>query len=297
MINSLDVKGLFPNEANKQALDGVAIFVHVVENGGFTAAANQLGNSTSFISKQVTGLESRLGVRLLNRTTRTISLTDVGRLYFERCKQIMVDAEEAERSIFQLHDNPQGVLKLSAPISFSHSHLNDILPDFLKAYPDIQMEIDLNDRFVDVVADGFDVVLRGGELTDSNLISRQILRSRAVVVASPEYLKKFGEPQAPSDLKDHDCIGYAYKKNPALWDFVGADGKRKFIKVRMRTISNNAELNESLTKAGMGFVFFQHLRVKGPLRMARLLRFLKGKWTEQLVSMPYIPIDSIYLQR
>lgn len=237
---------------NREALDGVTVFVQVVESGSFTAAAKRLGNSTSFISKEVTRLENRLDVRLLNRTTRKISLTDVGRLYFERCKQLIADAEEAERSIHQLHGEPRGVLKVSAPVSFGLAYLRSALPQFLDTYPDIQLEIELNDRFVDVVAEGFDVVIRVGDLADSNLISRQIMPSHGVIVASPDYLKKRGRPRHPSELARHDCISYAYKHTPNDWEFTGPGNETVRAKINARVVCNSAELEEAFALAGTG---------------------------------------------
>ncbi len=237
---------------NREILDGMTVFVQVVECGGFTAAAKAMGNSTSFISKEVSRLEDRLGVRLLNRTTRTISPTDIGRLYFERCQQIIADAEETERSIFHLHDNPQGTLKVSAPISMSRCYLLDVLPQFLQTYPDIQLEIDLNDRFVDIVSEGFDVVIRGGILNDSNLISRKILSARGVLVASPDYLKRKGRPTHPSEIIHHDCIGYAYKAVSDYWEFIDEKGNPLNIKITSRVICNNAEMEEAFVKSGIG---------------------------------------------
>lgn len=237
---------------NKEILDGMTVFVQVVECGGFTAAAKEMGNSTSFISKEVTRLEGRLGVRLLNRTTRTINLTDIGRLYFERCQQIIADAEETERSIFHLHDNPRGILKVSAPLSISQRYLIDILPLFLQSYPDIQLEIELNDRYVDIVAEGFDVVIRGGTLTDSNFISRQILQAKGVVIASPEYLRRRGTPAHPSELVDHDCISYSYKQTSDYWEFIESDGSPLNVKIKSRVTCNNAEMEEAFVKSGVG---------------------------------------------
>lgn len=167
---------------------GVSVFVGVVEAGTFTAAAAHLGHSVSFVSKEVTRLEARIGARLLNRTTRTLSLTDAGRDYFERCRQMVADAEDAEASVSHGQNQPRGLLRVGAPVSFGLGYLKDALPEFLNDHPELTAEIELNDRMVDLVAEGFDVVIRVGELKDSSLISRRFSASRGLTVAAPGIL-------------------------------------------------------------------------------------------------------------
>ena len=258
---------------NKDGLDGITVFVQVVESGSFTAAAEQLGHSTSFVSKEVTRLEDRLGARLLNRTTRKISLTDVGRLYFERCKQIVIDAEQAEQCVSQLHEAPRGVLKVSAPVSFGLSYLRQELPQFLETYPELNLDIEFSDRMVDVVAEGFDVVLRIGNLKDSNLIIRRINTSRGVIVAAPSYWQRRGRPSHPTELAKHDCISYSYKQTPSYWEFVDLEAKAIGVNVPIRVQCNSAELEAAMAVAGLGvtrlpaFVIEQEL-AKGLLEIA-----------------------------
>src|SRR5210317_116757 len=141
--------------AKTDVLDGMAVFVGVINAGSFTAAARALGHSTSYISKEITRLEKRLGSRLLNRTTRTISLTDAGRAYFDRCSQIVIDAENAERSVSQLQDEPRGLLRINAPMSFGSKYLLDVLSQFMHQYPEVNLEVEFTDRIIDVVAEGF----------------------------------------------------------------------------------------------------------------------------------------------
>lgn len=236
---------------NRDILEGLIVFVRVVEKGSFTLAANLLGHSTSYISKEVSRLENRLGVRLLNRSTRKISLTDVGKTYYEYCRQIVVDAEEAERSISSQHGVPRGVLKISAPVSIGHIHLAPVLPQFLETYPEVQMDVEFNDRKVDIVAEGFDVVIRVGNLKDTNLINRKIMQSRGVTVVSPEYLQRNRVPAHPLDLTQHDCISYAYKQT-SRWEYTSPNGEPIGVTITPRVISNNAELELSMALAGMG---------------------------------------------
>lgn len=236
---------------NTELLDGIAVFVAVVNAGSFTAAAKQLGHSTSYVSKEVTRLEKRLASRLLNRTTRTISLTDAGKSYFERCSQIVIDAENAERSISHLQDTPRGLLRINAPMSFGLNYLCEYLPEFAKLYPELRLEVEFNDRMIDVIAEGFDVVIRAGQIDNSNLVARKFLSSKAVVVASPEYLKRNGRPNTPAELKHHDQIVYSLAPNPSSWEFYKED-EGLTINLDPRIICNNAEIEMAMVKKGVG---------------------------------------------
>ena len=237
---------------NHNRFSGVSIFVGVVEAGTFTAAAERFGHSVSYVSKAVTRLEERVGVRLLNRTTRTLSLTDAGRLYFERCQQIVADAEAAEHAITMGRETPHGLLKVSAPVSFALSYLRHALPDFLAACPEVTLEIESNDRFVDVVAEGFDVVIRVAELKDSTLVSRRITSSRGLTVAAPAYWDRRGRPTHPAELATHDCISYTYKQAPNRWEFHDPAGGRIAVNIQPRVLCNSAEMETGLAVAGLG---------------------------------------------
>lgn len=236
---------------NTELLNGVAVFVGVIHAGSFTAAAQALGHSTSYVSKEITRLEKRLGSRLLNRTTRTISLTDAGRAYFERCSQIVIDAENAERSIGQLQDNPKGLLRVNAPVSFGSIYLLDHLSEFLKRFPEITLEVEFNDRMIDVVAEGYDVVIRAGQIQDSNLVARKFTTSKSIVVASPEYFKNNGRPETVSELEHHACLAYSLIPNPTLWEFI-KDGHRTVVKVTPRLMCNNAAVEVAMAVNGIG---------------------------------------------
>jgi len=236
---------------NTDLLDGMAVFVDVVNSGSFTRAADELGRSTSYVSKAISSLEKRLGSRLLNRTTRTISLTDAGRAYFERCRQIVFDAENAERSINRLQENPSGLLRINAPVSFGSKYLLDVLPQFLIRYPEVKMDVEFNDRLIDVVAEGYDVVIRVGAIKDSNLVARKFASSKIVTVAAPDYLKRKGCPQQVEDLMQHDCIAYSLLPAPTLWDFYQA-GERSSVSIEPRTICNNAAIQMAMLVQGIG---------------------------------------------
>lgn len=237
---------------NRDHLDGVTVFARVVEKGSFTLAARLLNHSTSYISKEVSRLERRLGVRLLNRSTRKISLTDSGRTYYEYCRQIVADAEEAERSISAQHEIPHGIMKISAPISLGHIYLADLLPQFLKSYPEVQLDVSFDDRLVDVIAEGYDLVIRVTSLRDTSLISRKIMSSSIITLAAPDYLKRRGCPTHPRELVDHDCITYSYIQRPSYWDFFSASGEAVGVTVKPQAICNNDELQRSMAVAGLG---------------------------------------------
>ncbi|VAW54670.1 Transcriptional regulator, LysR family [hydrothermal vent metagenome] len=237
--------------ANTNLLDGVAVFVGVINAGSFTAAAQALGHSTSYVSKEITRLEKRLGSRLLNRTTRTISLTDAGRAYFERCNQIIIDAENAERSINQLQDTPRGLLRVNAPLSIGSIYLLDYFPEFMSLFPEINLEIEFNDRMIDVVAEAYDVVIRAGEIKNSNLIARKLFMSKSVVVASPAYLEKNGYPKETYELEQHSCLAYSLIPNPTAWHFI-KNGKHTTVNFKPRVLTNNAELEIALMVKGVG---------------------------------------------
>lgn len=237
--------------ASTSTFDGMAVFVGVINAGSFTAAAQALGHSTSYVSKEVTRLEKRLGSRLLNRTTRTISLTDAGKAYFERCSQIIIDAENAERSINRLQDSPRGLLRVNAPLSIGSIYLNDYFPEFMGRYPEITLEVEFNDRLIDVVAEGYDVVVRAGEIKDSNLVARKLIMSKSVVVASPEYLKKHGQPETANEIGQHVCLAYSLIPNPTTWDLV-KDGHHTVINFSPKLLANNAELELAMLVSGVG---------------------------------------------
>ena len=232
-------------------LDGMAVFVGVINAGSFTAAARALGHSTSYISKEITRLEKRLGSRLLNRTTRTISLTDTGRAFYERSNQIVNDAENAERSINHLQEKPSGLLRVNAPGSFGTNYLLDVLPQFMHRYPEVKLEVEFNDRLIDVVAEGYDIVIRVDAIKDSNLVARKFTSSKNVVVASPDYLKRKGCPKKAEDLVHHDCVAYSLLPMPTQWDFY-KDGVRTNVTVDPRAMCNSSIIEVAMVVNGIG---------------------------------------------
>ena len=236
---------------NDSIFEGMAAYVAVVNAGSFVAAAQALGHSSSYISKEISKLEKRLGSRLLNRTTRTLSLTDAGRAYYERANQIIIDAENAERSINQLQETPSGLLRVNAPGSFGSRHLLNVFGEFMQHHPEVKLELEFNDRVIDVVAEGYDVVIRVGAIKDSNLVARKFTQSRMVTIAAPSYLEKYGTPLNAEELTQHPCIVYSLLPTPTLWTFY-KDGQRININVEPRAICNSSHIEVSMATQGIG---------------------------------------------
>jgi DNA-binding transcriptional LysR family regulator len=238
-------------------LSGIAVFAAVVDAGSFTKAGERLHLSKSAVSKQITKLEERLGAQLLNRTTRRLNLTEVGQAFYERCRRIVSEAEEAEIAVTRLQVAPRGILRLSAPVSFGIEHLGRALPDFMAHYPELQVDMECADRTVDLVEEGFDMAVRIGHLADSSLIAKRIARGRRCVLASPSYWKAHGKPAHPRDLADHRCLTYAYLQTAQNWTFVDPDTAKPFtVTVPGGALhANNGHVLAAAAIGGQGVIF------------------------------------------
>ena len=257
---------------DSQLLDGVVIFVEVVNGGSFTQAALTSGHSTSYISKEINKLEARLGVRLMHRTTRSLSLTPEGEVYFQQCQQIIDDAEQAHSILSGGQANPQGTLRISCPSSFAMAQMQQLFSDFITLYPEVNLELDLNNRKIDLISEGFDIAIRGTrQLEDSSLISRKIYQSEGVVIASPSYLKKYGTPEKPSDLAGHQAITYSHIKHPGLWSFTNKEGEVESIQVKSRVQTNSTEMEISLCLAGHGIMLMPRFNLSGEIERGELI--------------------------
>ncbi|MGD8326130.1 MAG: LysR family transcriptional regulator [Sphingomonadales bacterium] len=236
-------------------LTAMEIFVKVIKEGSFSAAARSMNMSKSAVSKYVSELEDRLGARLLNRTTRRLSVTDVGRVYFERCQQILSDVMETETAISEDTRKVSGQLRVAAPVTFSVKHLGGPLSEFLGQYPEVDIDLNLNDRRADIVEEGFDVAVRiSRQMTDSSLIAAKLATSRAVTCASPAYLDRHGTPQTPQELVDHNCLRYSNIGPVQEWYY--QDENKELISVRVSgTISaNNGEVLREAALDGQGII-------------------------------------------
>ena len=235
-------------------LEEMRTFVGVVEAGSITAAAERLVIAKSAVSRRLTDLEERLSVQLFRRTTRRMNLTDTGQSFYERCLRILADVEEAELAVSQQHGDLQGRLRVAVPLSFGLNHLGPAIDAFLRTHPGIEFDLDLNDRQVDLLAEGFDLAVRIAELADSTLIARQLAPVRHVVCASPAYLAERGTPRTPAELTHHDCLIYANAPNPGLWTYTDPDGRQGSVQVRARLRANNGDCLNQAAEDGHGIV-------------------------------------------
>jgi len=250
----------------------MVIFVEVVNSGSFTLAAQNSGHSTSYISKEINKLESRLGVRLMHRTTRSLSLTPEGEIYFQQCQQIINDAEQAEETLNGRQLEPKGLLRISCPTSFGHSRMQSIFARFLAQYPFVNLELDLSNRKVDMISEGFDVLLRGSaQLDDSTLISRKVFSSYGVIIASPDYLQREGTPQTPAELSQHKVINYSHLKQPNTWSMVDSAGRQHQVQVQSRVLTNSPEMELSLCIDGQGITRMPRFNLHDEIETGKLV--------------------------
>lgn len=247
----------------------MAAFVRAVEKGGFSPAARELGLTPSAISKLVTRMENRLGVRLLNRTTRKLALTPEGEAFFHRASRILADIEEAENEVARFRAHPRGRLRLNVGTAFGSHQLVPALPEFLARYPEIEVELTMTDRIVDLVEEGADVGLRTGHLADSSLVSRKICDMERVICASPAYLERHGRPRRPEDLLAHNCLVIAGAPQFQRWPFRFADGVRE-VAVTGNVSANNAETLVQLAVNGLGIIRLADVIVGGAIGRGEL---------------------------
>ncbi|MEQ8229562.1 MAG: LysR family transcriptional regulator [Rhodospirillales bacterium] len=258
----------------------MAVFVRAVEGGGFSAAARDLGITPSAVSKLVGRLEDRLGARLLNRTTRSISLTEEGRTYYERAVTILEEIEAAELAVRELHAEPRGVLKVNSSTAFGRYAVIPYLHEFIEAYPELQVQFITSDSMVDLVGEGVDVGLRIGTLTDSSLIARRLTPVKRVVAGAPAYLERHGVPQTPEDLVNHNCLRVNFETSINRWEFKGTDGPR-ILDVNGSLMVNDASLLYDAAIAGVGLIRAAQFLTWEALRDGRLVPVLQEYETEE----------------
>ena len=269
----------------------IAVFVRVVERGSFTLAADDLALSRAVVSKYISRLEERLGVRLLHRTTRRLSLTEAGAALFEASRAALEKMDEAQAQIARFQSEPRGRLKVSAPMSFGILHLAPALAGFAREHPAVGLDLKLDDRFVNLVEEGIDVAVRIGVLTDSSLVARKIATTRSVVCASPAYLAEHGAPETPEDLATHNCLLYSYLSTANVWRFTAPDGREVPVAVTGNLRVNNGMVNTEAALAGMGIVMTPTFYVGDLIRTGKLRRVLEG------YTLPELGIHAVYPQR
>lgn len=250
-------------------LTGMRTYAAVVATGSFTQAAERLGISKALASKYVGQLEEHLGVRLLNRTTRKLNVTEVGQAYYQRCRLLLDELDELESAVRQQQESPQGQLRVAAPLIFGESYLTRTVADYLKAQPGVSVELVLADRFVNIVDEGFDLAVRIGRLADSSMIARRLAPLRVVLCASPEYLKVAGVPANPEELAAHDCIIDTNVEEPEQWAF-NKEGESLRVKIGGRFRVNSAQAVREMLLSGGGIGLCPRYVVAEDLRTGRL---------------------------
>lgn len=231
-------------------LTRIRVFIHVVETGSFSTASERLGLSRAAVSKYVSQLEDFLGGRLLNRTTRHVSPTESGRIYYERCREILQNLEEADGLVSGLSGQPKGTLRVTCPTYFASRHLLPLIEKFNQLYPDLKVEIMCTERIVDLVDEGYDLAIRMTKTPDQGLIARRLARCRHIVAASPAYLAKNPVPEVPQDLLQHRCVVFSYHTT-SIWPFTKDDGDYS-VKVSAALKTNNPDILLESTILGMG---------------------------------------------
>lgn len=253
----------------------MATFVAVVEAGSFVAAADALGLSKAAVSRHVGELERRLGTRLLQRTTRRLSLTDDGQRFHARAKELLAAIDEAESEMTSRSAEPTGLLRINAPLSFGVRHLAPLWGRFAAAYPKVSLEIDLNDRVVDLIEEGYDLAVRITNLPSSQLVSRQLASSRMVLCASPDYLARHGVPAHPRELAAHRVISYSYWSTRDEWRFTGLEGTVQ-VRTQPRIHTNNGDTCRAAALDHQGIILQPDFLVGDDLRQGALIELLPG---------------------
>lgn len=265
-------------------------FVAVVEAGSFVAAGESLRLSKAAVSRGVIELEKRVGARLLQRTTRRLSITEAGRAYYARCKQILAELDEADSAVGAVTGHPFGKLRVNAPFSFGTQHLAPLWGPFMARYPDVELEVDLSDRLVDVINEGYDAVIRISRMNDSTLVNRKLASTRVIACATPQYLAERGYPETLDDLARHAIIGYSYAALGDTWRFSTEQGEREVV-TRPRVRANNGDTCRAIMLAHQGIAMQPDFLVGDDLAAGRVVDALPG------FRGPEIGIYAIYPSR
>ena len=272
-------------------LRAMEVFVEVVRRDSFTRAADALDTSPANVTRYISDLEAHLHTRLLNRSSRKLSMTASGEALYERAKTILDDVAETEALVSSATLQPRGLLRINAPLSFGVLQLAPLWPRFMARYPEVQLEVALSDRVVDLVADGYDVAIRIARAGQTSYAARKLATSRNVVCASPAYLAQHGTPVVPQDLLRQRCIGYRYSASGDTWDLFDAAGKSHSVKVNCAMHSNNGDTVRAAALGGLGIIWQPTFLIGADLRAGRLLPLLPG------YHLPDIDVQAVYPSR
>lgn len=251
----------------------MTVFVEVARNGGFSAAARRLNMSTTAVSRHVAELEQMLGVALLRRTTRNVSLTEVGTRYLPRAAAILDEIAQLNDEIGDIDSRPRGKLKITAPPSSGNDWIAPLAVDFIEAYPEIELEFEFTERVVDLVAEGFDAAIRSGPLENSSMIAHRIVEIRYMLCASPDYLKRRGTPKKPQDIVGHDCIHWRGAADSGVWEFT-REGERISVPISGRLLINNFAAEHEAALRGLGMTILPALNLRDEIETGRLVHVL-----------------------
>lgn len=270
-------------------MTSIGTFVKIAETGGFAAAARKLGVSPSTVTTQIQDLEDRLGVRLLNRSTRKVSLTDIGKAYYERCMHILADMDEADSAIHAMHANPNGVLRLNVSLSIPF-FVAPVIAEFTSLYPDVRVNMTMSDHMVDLVEDAIDLAIVTMPVPNSNLVMRRVGAFRLLVCGSPDYFARHGVPREPNDLVNHNCMKYTYSSWGSEWRFKSPEGERA-IQVTGNMEANSVNALRLAAALGQGLILAPDFLVRGDIKSGKLIRVLTEFCT------PELPINAVYPHR
>jgi len=267
----------------------MAVFKRVVDLGSFAGAARHLGMSPEMAGNHIKALEAHLGVRLLNRTTRRMHVTEAGAAYHARCVQILAEIEEAETEAGARQAAPSGILRIAAPMTFGELHLGSAISAYMDRYPSVKVDVFLSDRYVDLIDEGFDLAVRIGEPPDSSLIARRLASAGLVLCAAPAYLDRNGSPQKPADVGGHACLVYADLRSPRTWRFSDAVGHTEIVQITGPFSSNNPQLLLFLAVAGHGLILWPSFAVGPEILAGRLVPLLTEWRTRELIIWALYP--------
>jgi DNA-binding transcriptional LysR family regulator len=271
--------------------ESIKAFTQVVEAGGFAAAARKMGVSRSAVNKLVINLEQALQTQLLHRTTRTVTPTDTGRAFYERCTAILADLAEAELALTRLQAEPRGKLRINGPMTFGHLYLAPIVAGFLAQYPELEVELSLSDRFIDPIEEGFDVTVRiARSIETASLISQQLAPSPLVLCAAPAYLNRRGIPGQPEDLAHHACLHYGHGAQDSVWTLVGHQQTHQ-VSVHGPLCCNNGEGLREAALTGLGIVMLPTFIVGEDLTQGRLQQVLPDYSPPELEIFALYPVN------